>query len=83
MVMERGSSIKISQIWIRASLRWAKISKLVKRDVAGIISIHVGDLLISGEDMFVGYIAYRMKEKSTRVDMGKTNRPIWARKSLK
>ena len=32
-----------------------------QRNVIGIIAIHVDDLLISGSEMFIGYITQRMK----------------------
>ena len=32
-----------------------------KRDVLGIIAIRVGDLLISGSDLFDGYISGQLK----------------------
>ena len=49
-----------------------------RRTAIGFIAIHVGDLLISGSDMFIEYIAQRMKESPKWVDMKKNKRRIWA-----
>ena len=52
-------------------------------NVIGLISIHVGDLLISGSEMFTEYITRRMKENPKWISMKKTKRPIWGCESLK
>ena len=40
-----------------------------KREVLGIIAIHVDDMLISGGIDFTDYISCEMKENSRRIDM--------------
>ena len=54
-----------------------------ERDVIGIIAIHVGDLLISGNGMFAEYITHRMEENWRRRAIRKMKRPIWRWESLK
>ena len=46
-----------------------------KRDVIGLIAIHVDDLSISGSETFIRYITQRMKENSRRIAMRKMKRP--------
>ena len=47
-----------------------------KRIATGLISIHVGDLLISGSGNFLEYITFRMKEKF-EVDAFEENKAIY------
>ena len=53
-----------------------------QRDVLGSIAIHVGGLLISGNDMSVEYITHRMKENAKWITMRETKRSICEWKSL-
>ena len=52
-----------------------------QRDIMGVVSIHVDDLLIAGRGICINYISKTLKAKSRRIAMGKTNRPIRVWKS--
>ena len=47
-----------------------------RRTAIGLIAIHVGDLLISGGEMFIEYITQRMKESPKWISMEKVKRRI-------
>ena len=61
----------------------AKFDTCDRGNAIGIIAIHAGDWLISGSEMFTGYITRRMWGNPNRIDRGETKRPIRGRKPVK
>ena len=54
-----------------------------RRKAIGIISIHVGDLLIAGSGSFIKYITQRMKEKFAVGSFGENEETYMGMKILK